>query len=102
MGLLKSIWNGFGDMYDSVGNNSENDYDNENLYSTKVRVIWRGKYLNSTGQWCWGIVDEVIPYDMYKRLDKNAWDTTCFIKNTINDCQDLESDYNTLSLVEYV
>ena len=29
MGLLKSIWNGLGDLYDSVDNTSDNGYENE-------------------------------------------------------------------------
>jgi len=34
MGLLKSIWNGFGDLYDSVENTSGNDsYEDNNRYT---------------------------------------------------------------------
>ncbi len=33
MGLLKSIWNGFGDLYDSVDNSSNNDSEYEDYRS---------------------------------------------------------------------
>ena len=110
MGLLKNIWNGFGDLYDSVENSSGNDYSENNCYESphshsgpkKVRVTWRGNYKSTSGCWCSGFVDEVIPEDMYRRLSIDGRATTLFLKRVIYDSEEFEYEMNYLSAIEYV
>ena len=108
MGLLKSIWNGFGDMYDSMENSTDNDYEDNNRYvrhqngPRKVRVSWRGNYKSTAGYWCSGELDEVIPENMYLRLSQDGRATTQFLKKTIYDSEEFEYEVNGLTFVEYV
>ena len=62
MGLLKGLWNGLGDLYDSVDNTSEDNFNNYNRRqgSPKVRVSWRGNYKSTAGYWCSADVDEEL------------------------------------------
>ena len=71
MGLLKGLWNGLGDLYDSVDNTSNDDYNDNSIRqgSRKVRVTWRGNYKSTAGYWCTADVDEVISEDMEEETD---------------------------------
>ena len=110
MGLLKGLWNGLGDLYDSVDNTSNDDYDDYDDYnnnsrrqgSRKVRVTWRGYYKSTAGYWCSADVDEVIPEDMYRRLSADCRATSLFLKRVIYDCEELESDVTILHFEGYV
>ena len=104
MGLLKGLWNGLGDLYDSVDNTSEDNFNNYNRRqgSPKVRVSWRGNYKSTAGYWCSADVDEVIPLDMYKRLSADCRATSMFLKRVIYDCEELESEVTTLNFEGYV
>ena len=107
MGLLKGIWNGLGELYDSVDNSSDNSYNDDynrsaRSGSSKVRVSWRGNYKSTAGYWCSADVDEVIPLDMYKRLSADCRATSMFLKRDIYDCEELESDVTSLNFEGYV
>ena len=119
MGLLKGLWNGLGDLYDSVDNTSNDDYNNNNRRqgntsnddynnnnrrqgSRKVRVTWRGYYKSTAGYWCSADVDEVIPEDMYRRVSADCRATSLFLKRVIYDCEELESDVTILNFEGYV
>jgi len=104
MGLLKGLWNGLGDLYDSVDNTSNDDY-SDNIRrqgSRKVRVTWRGNYKSTAGYWCSGELDEVIPENMYRRLSQDGRATTQFLKRAIYDSEEFEYENNGLTFVEYV
>jgi hypothetical protein len=104
MGLLKGLWNGLGDLYDSVGNTSNDDYNDNSIRqgSRKVRVTWRGNYKSTAGYWCTADVDEVISEDMYRRVSADCRATSLFLKRVIYDCEELESDITTLNFEGYV
>ena len=104
MGLLKGLWNGLGDLYDSVDNTSEVNYNNysRSQGSPKVRVSWRGNYKSTTGYWCTADVNEVIPLDMFKRLSADWRATSMFLKKVIYDCEELESEVTQLNFEGYV
>lgn len=89
-------------------NTVDNGHEDNNCYSRdqsgprKVRVTWRGNYKSTSGCWCSGFVDEVIPEDMYRRLSIDGRATTLFLKRVIYDSEEFEYETNYLSAKEYV
>jgi len=120
MGLLKSIWDGFGDLYDSLENSSNNNYNEDNSYNNynehyedddcyerrqvrsgpqKVHVMWNGYYRPVSGGMIYGEWEGYIPVDMYERLSKDGKATTQFLKRVIYDSEEFQSQSNHLRII---
>jgi len=124
MGLLKSIWDGFGDLYDSLENSSNNNYNEDNSYNNynehyededryerrqvrrsgppKVHVRWRGYYQSVTGLWTPGEWEGDIPNLQWCQLQNDGKAISHFLKIKIGDVEKFEHDLNYLEFCGYV
>ena len=118
MGLLSSIWNSFGDMYDSMQNSSNNnnyedndsytssrnsdDYEENNHYERPheyrrpgyVRVEWRGHYLTTSGLWTWRTWEGEMPDEQYRRLANDGYAFSGFLRYQLGDVERFENETN--------
>ena len=92
MGLLKSIWNGFGDLYDSVENTSDNNfYEDRGCYT---RITWEGRYKCLDGFERRGKLDEILPKDEAERIIRNYDLRAAWIKSKLYDCVYVDDTVN--------
>ncbi len=92
MGLLKGIWNGLGDLYDSVENTSDSDYYEDRGRYT--RITWEGRYQCIDGYGRLGQLDEIIPKDEAERIIRNHDLRVAWIKSKLYDCAYVDDTVN--------